>query len=111
MHAMPAGPGARAETWMGRISRRRRRREVTARAILQIVPRLDAGGAERTTIDIARALTASGYRSLVASEGGSLESELMQAGGELIAMKVASKRPYRILVNAVAIAKIIRARN
>src|SRR5205823_12783917 len=58
----PAGASACAKTWMGRISRRRRRREVTARAILQIVPRLDAGGAERTTIDISRALTASGYR-------------------------------------------------
>ena len=84
---------------------------MTARAILQIVPRLDAGGAERTTIDIARALTASGYRALVASEGGSLERELIEAGGELIRARMASKRPHDILINAGRIAKIIRTRN
>ena len=84
---------------------------MTERAILQIVPRLDAGGAERTTIDIARALTANGYRALVASEGGSLERELIEAGGELIRAKMASKRPHRILINAGRIAKIIRTRN
>ncbi|MDP4594184.1 MAG: hypothetical protein NWT00_06415, partial [Beijerinckiaceae bacterium] len=44
--------------------------------ILQIIPELDAGGAERTTIDIAAALTDAGARALVASQGGRLVSEL-----------------------------------
>src|SRR5262245_6748587 len=44
-----------------------------AMTVLQLVPSLDAGGAERTTIDVAAALTARGDRALVASEGGRLE--------------------------------------
>ena len=82
----------------------------TAPAVLQIVPGLDAGGAERTTIDIAKALAAEGYRALVISQGGRLNHELMRAGGELIRMRVASKSPFRILANAAAIARIIRKR-
>jgi glycosyltransferase involved in cell wall biosynthesis len=80
-------------------------------AILQIVPSLDTGGAERTTIDIARALVANGFRALVVSEGGRLEKELAEAGGELIRMPVASKMPHAILRNASALAALIRKEN
>jgi len=76
--------------------------------ILQIVPALDTGGAERSTIDVAKALTAEGIRALVASEGGRMAKELAAAGGELIRMPVASKQPGRILANARAFANIIR---
>ncbi len=44
--------------------------------ILQIVPALDTGGAERTTIDIARALKETGWTALVATRGGRLAPEL-----------------------------------
>ena len=80
-------------------------------AILQIIPSLNAGGAERTTIDIAKTLVAAGYRALVISEGGRLERELSAAGAELIRMRVASKRPFRIFLNALKIARIIRKQN
>jgi len=86
-------------------------REVTAPAILQVIPELDAGGAERTTIDIARALIAGGYRALVATEGGRLERDLMAAGGELIRANMATKKPHRIIANARFIANIIRTQN
>lgn len=39
--------------------------------VLQIIPELDAGGAERTTVDVAGGLAAVGARALVATEGGS----------------------------------------
>ena len=42
---------------------------------------VDAGGAERTTIDIAEALTEAGARALVATEGGRLVGELQAKGG------------------------------
>ena len=84
---------------------------MTTPAVLQVIPELDAGGAERTTIDIARALIASGYRALVATEGGRLERDLLLAGGELIRAKMASKKPHRIIANAAAIAHIIRTQN
>ena len=45
---------------------------LAGRTILQIIPELQAGGAERTTVDIAAALSAAGARALVASEGGRL---------------------------------------
>ena len=44
--------------------------------ILQIVPALETGGAERTTIDIARALKETGWTALVATRGGWLAPEL-----------------------------------
>ena len=44
--------------------------------ILQIVPELSAGGAERTTIEMAEAVTLAGGRALVVSSGGRLEDEL-----------------------------------
>ena len=80
-------------------------------SILQVVPRLDTGGAERTTIDIARALTAAGYRALVASEGGKLEDELSRVGGELRRMALDTKQPVKLLANARALAKLISAEN
>jgi glycosyltransferase involved in cell wall biosynthesis len=84
---------------------------VTEPAILQVIPALSAGGAERSTVDIARALVRCGFRALVATQGGRMEHELAAAGGELIKMPVASKSPWRILRNARALAKIIREQN
>ena len=78
-------------------------------AVLQLVPALDAGGAERSTIDIARALSATGYRALVASRGGRLEGELRDAGGELIRMPLETKQPVKILANARALTKLVQA--
>lgn len=80
-------------------------------AILQIVPSLDAGGAERTTIDVAAALVREGFAALVASEGGRLVPELQAAGGELIALPMASKSPMTMIANAFALREIIRKRN
>lgn len=78
-------------------------------AVLQVVPALDAGGAERSTIDIARALSAAGYRALVASRGGRLEGELRDAGGELVRMPLETKQPIKILANARTLTKLVRA--
>ena len=80
-------------------------------SVLQVVPRLDAGGAERTTIDIARALTAAGFRALVASEGGRFEDELHRAGGELHRMALDTKQPMKLLANARALARLITDEN
>jgi glycosyltransferase involved in cell wall biosynthesis len=80
-------------------------------AALQIVPSFNGGGAERTTIDIARALVDAGLRALVASEGGEMEDELRSAGGELIRLSAASKNPLIISRNAQKLVHIIRKRN
>lgn len=85
--------------------------ERAAPTILQIVPALDSGGAERTTIDISRALKEAGWTALVATRGGRLALELADAGGELIRMRVDSKSPRRIWANAAALAQLIRERS
>jgi glycosyltransferase involved in cell wall biosynthesis len=79
-------------------------------AILQIVPRLDTGGAERATIDIAAALEREGFRALVASEGGRMVGELETAGGEWIAMPLNRKSPLALAANAQQLRSLIRAR-
>jgi glycosyltransferase involved in cell wall biosynthesis len=78
-------------------------------AILQVVPALDAGGVERTTVEIAEALTREGFRPLVASEGGRLEPQLAQVGGELIRLPLATKAPHAIIVNMARLADVIRS--
>jgi len=79
--------------------------------VLQIIPALDAGGAERTTIEVAGALAREGLAALVASQGGRLEPDLAKAGGALIRLPVAAKNPVAILANAFKLARIVRARN
>lgn len=81
-----------------------------APAILQVVPALDAGGVERTTIDIAAALARAGFTALVASEGGRLEPELRAAGGELISLQAASKSPLTIAGNIARLTAVVRGR-
>jgi glycosyltransferase involved in cell wall biosynthesis len=83
---------------------------VTGRVILQVIPSLSAGGAERSTIDVVRALTRAGHIALVASEGGRLEDELITAGGELLRLPVAAKDPLTILANRRSLEDIIRER-
>jgi len=79
--------------------------------ILQVIPELDTGGAERTVIEVAEAIAAAGGQALVASEGGRLEGELAAAGGELVRLPVASKNPLTILANAGKLQGLIATRN
>lgn len=81
---------------------------LSGRTVLQVIPHLSAGGAERTTIEVAEALKAAGARAIVASVGGRLEGELSRAGAELIKIdNLASKNPIAIYGNATILAKII----
>jgi glycosyltransferase involved in cell wall biosynthesis len=84
---------------------------LAGRTILQIIPRLDAGGAERTTIDIAAALSEAGARALVATEGGRLVSELQANGGIWIPFPASTKNPLLMWLNARRLAKIIQREN
>ena len=79
--------------------------------ILQVIPALDTGGAERTTLDVAAALVREGFTALVASRGGRLEDELAKSGAELVRMNAASKSPRIMLSNALGLRDLIRKRN
>jgi glycosyltransferase involved in cell wall biosynthesis len=86
---------------------RAERASLAGRTILQIIPRLDAGGAERTTIDVAAALVRAGARALVASEGGRLASELQAVGGLLAPFPAATKNPFAMALNVPRLARLI----
>ena len=76
--------------------------------LLQVVPELDTGGAEQTTIDVARAVIAAGGKALVATRGGRMVARLADDGGRLAQMPVHTKNPLTILSNAVRLAELIR---
>ncbi|WP_407527703.1 glycosyltransferase family 4 protein [Methylobacterium oryzisoli] len=77
--------------------------------ILQIIPELDAGGAERTTVDVAAALAAVGARALVATEGGRLVGELQAKGGIWVPFPARTKNPFAMALNVGRLARICRA--
>ena len=83
----------------------------TAPNILQIIPRLDGGGAEATTLEITKALKAVGGRSVIVSEGGKLSNSIIAAGGEIIIAPVASKNPFIIYKNINRLARIAEEQN
>lgn len=60
--------------------------------VVQLMPSLDAGGAERSTLEIAAALAAQGHRAVVVSAGGRLVPELEAAGAEHHVLDIGSKR-------------------
>lgn len=75
--------------------------------ILQIIPELDTGGAELSTIEIADAVVRAGGRALVLSEGGRLASRIEACGAEFLPFPAASKNPLVIAWNARRIAEIV----
>ncbi|HEY0052346.1 MAG TPA: glycosyltransferase family 4 protein [Caulobacteraceae bacterium] len=77
--------------------------------LLQVVPRLDAGGVEQTTVDVSRAVVAAGGRSIVATAGGRMADQVEGAGGELALMPVDSKNPATVLVNSARLARLAKA--
>lgn len=77
--------------------------------VLQVVPELETGGAEQTTIDMAAAIVRAGGRALVASQGGRMEPRLTEAGGELIRLPMASKSPITLAINARRLLRVVRS--
>ena len=78
--------------------------------LLQVVPELNAGGVERTALDVSRAVVERGGTSLIVSAGGRLEDELATQGGELIRLPVQSKNPLTIAANLFRLRKLIDQR-
>jgi hypothetical protein len=52
--------------------------------LLQVIPDLDTGGAEQTTVDMSAAVVAAGGRSLVATRGGRMTAAIEAHGGRVI---------------------------
>lgn len=78
------------------------------RTILQIIPDLNAGGAERTTVDIAEGLSQAGARALVATEGGRLIGELQTKGGIWVPFPASTKNPLSMAMNVGKLVRLLR---
>ncbi len=76
--------------------------------LLQVVPELETGGAEQTTIDVAQAVVRGGGKALVATRGGRMAARLESDGGRLAQMPVQSKNPLVMLGNAARLVDLIR---
>ncbi|WP_029010621.1 glycosyltransferase family 4 protein [Azospirillum halopraeferens] len=75
--------------------------------VLQVLPTLVTGGAERGCIDVALALAEAGATPLVASQGGPMAHELDRAGIAHLVLPLASKNPLVIRRNARRLERII----
>jgi glycosyltransferase involved in cell wall biosynthesis len=79
--------------------------------ILQVIPTLEAGGAERTTIEVAQAVTRAGGMAMVATRGGRMEVDLASVGGRVTHLPVDSKNPAVIFANAGRLGKLAQRAN
>lgn len=59
--------------------------------VVQLVPALVSGGAERSALEIGRALVAAGHRSIVVSAGGRLVDSLIADGSEHVQLPIGKK--------------------
>lgn len=76
--------------------------------LLQVIPELETGGAEQSTIDVAQAVVRAGGAALVATRGGRMAARLEADGGRLAQMPVQTKNPLKMLGNAARLVSLIR---
>ena len=76
--------------------------------ILQIIPNMEIGGAERTVLEITSFLKDTNFSSLVLTSGGKLIDDLEKANIEVIKLKIDKKNPYSIIKNYFLFIKIFR---
>ncbi len=79
--------------------------------ILQLLPKLDTGGAERAVVEISEAITAAGHKVFIACENGPLSQAALRAGAEIIPLPLNTKSPFALRRNAKRLQKFIRAQN
>ncbi len=77
--------------------------------VLQVLPALETGGVERSTVDIAQALVAAGWGALVASAGGPMENELRRVGADHWQLPLSGKNPFVIRANVARLEALIEA--
>lgn len=61
--------------------------------VVQLLPALESGGVERSTLEIAQALVQAGHRAVVVSAGGRLVPQLRATGAEHVTLDIGRKSP------------------
>lgn len=59
--------------------------------VVQLLPALQSGGVERSTLEVAAALVRAGHRAVVVSAGGRLVQPLLDVGGEHLTLEIGRK--------------------
>lgn len=79
--------------------------------VLQVLPRLDRGGVERGTLEVALALKEAGFRPIVASSGGAMLPQFQRHKITHITLPLHKKNPLALWQNQKALEKLIIAEN
>lgn len=79
--------------------------------VLQCLMSLEIGGAETHVVELSKYLSKKGYEVVVASNGGTYEKELVEAGVKVIWIPMHSKKPLFVLQSLVLLNKLIREFN
>ena len=77
------------------IAKTKKSTPIKGKTIVQILPRLNRGGVERGTLEIAQAIINAGGNAVVISAGGILEGRLKYIGAKHIKLSVHTKNPFR----------------
>lgn len=64
--------------------------------VVQVLPALENGGVERSTVEIAQALVRAGHRAVVVSAGGRMVPALQEVGAEHVALAIGRKSPLTL---------------
>lgn len=75
--------------------------------VVQLIPALQSGGAERSALEIARALVQAGHRSVVISAGGRLVGQLQAEGSEHVTLDI-GRKSLRTLLHLGALRRVLR---
>lgn len=73
---------------------------------MQLLPALESGGVERSTLEVTQALVQAGHRAVVVSAGGRLVSDVEAAGGIHLRLEIGRKSP-RVLADVPRLRRLI----
>ncbi len=79
--------------------------------ILQLVPKLNIGGVEKSTIEASRFLVLNGHKSIVVSGGGRMERDLAAIGVRHYTLPVGKKSPITMIYSYFKLKGIIKKEN
>ncbi len=76
--------------------------------VVQIVPELNEGGVERGVVELSREYTKKGIESFVISNGGKLETQIVQDGAKHIKFDVCSKNIFTVFTRILQLKRILK---
>ncbi|MEO1719912.1 MAG: glycosyltransferase family 4 protein [Pseudomonadota bacterium] len=82
-----------------------------ATTILQVIPQLESGGAEKTTLEVAEAVIIAGGRAIIATTDGAMISDAQALGATVVTRNLKTKNPYKLAANATWLSRLVREEN